>query len=348
MATVHDCLLQDVLEPIDIDQWHDYAAGHCRGSVFHHRNWLDLLMRQYGYPCRIFAIRSGGAITAAIPFLETRGLSGKRKLISLPFTDWMEILADRDDDAAALLGALRQAPLQNYGTVVVRTDRPLAGEPVSNGWVRHELPLQDGFDAAIARVSHAVRATIRKAEHQGFTFERRTDAEAIEEFYRLHLLTRKKLGVPIQPRSFFRLFEQYILRAKLGFVAVIRHAGEAIAAAVFLTHGQMCIYKYGASHPGALQLRPNDWVIYNALRIAFDEGYSRFDFGVCRLQNEGLRHFKRKWRARELPVHSEYIVGQGSPSVEDGLPMRVASAMIRRGPAICCRAIGALLYKYSP
>ena len=336
------------LERISIDQWHEFAVSHARATAFHHRNWLELLVDQYGYRPHVFAIKRGGAVVSAVPFLETRSLSGKRKMISLPFTDWMEVLAAGTDATAEIFSGLRQTRFQPYHTVVIRTDKPLEGDPITNGWVRHELNTAGPVDQVMARCAPAVRRNLRKAEGSRLRFECRTDADAMPTFYRLHLLTRKKLGVPIQPWPFFRRLATRILPHKLGFVGIVRKGPDAIAAGVFLTHGQMMTYKYGASHPDALYLRPNDWLFHQAIRLATEEGYSRFDFGVSRLEEEGLRRFKRKWGASETPIHFEYIVGNGSDSKLHSLPLSVASAAIRYGPPICCRAIGSLFYKYSP
>ncbi len=341
-------MISPALDEISVDQWHDFATSHPRATVFHHRNWLKLLVEQYGYRPRVFAIKRGGAVLSAVPFLETRSLSGRRKMISLPFTDWMEVLAAEADATAKIFSGLRGASFQQYQSVVIRTDKPLEGDPITNGWVRHELNTAGPMDQIVARSSSAVRRNLRKAQRNQLTFECRTDADAVESFYRLHLLTRKKLGVPIQPRSFFRRLAARILPHKLGFVGIVRKGPDAIAAAVFLTHGQMITYKYGASHPDALDLRPNDCLFHHAIRLATEQGYSRFDFGVSRLEEEGLRRFKRKWGANETAIHFEYIVGNGSESKTRSLPMSLAAAAIRYGPPICCRAIGSLFYKYSP
>jgi len=338
----------DALERISIDQWHEFAASHANATVFHHRNWLELLVEQYGYRPHIFAIRQNGAVVSAVPFLETRSLSGKRKLISLPFTDWMEILASGPDAAAEIIRGLCEIGFRQYHTVVIRTDRPLEGDPKTNGWVRHELSTAGDIDQIVARSAHAVRGNVRKARKNQLMFERQTDPGAMETFYRLHLRTRRKLGVPIQPRAFFQRLARRILQRKLGFVGIVRKGPDAIAAAVFLMYGETMIYKYGASNPDALSLRPNDWLLYHALRLATEEGCPRFDFGVSRLEDEGLRRFKRKWGASETAVHFEYIVGNGSQSNPHRLPLSIASLAIRYGPPICCRALGRLFYKYSP
>jgi lipid II:glycine glycyltransferase (peptidoglycan interpeptide bridge formation enzyme) len=333
---------------ISIDQWHGFAATHPRATVFHHRAWLELLIEQYGFRPHVFALKRNGEIVSAVPFLETRSLSGRRKLISLPFTDWMEVLANDEEASTAMLGGLREMSFPRCQTVVLRMDRPLAGAAVANGWVRHELNTTATLEEIFARFTSATRRNLRKADKNQLTFERRVDAESMETFYRLHVLTRKKLGVPVQARTFFQRLTERVIGHDLGFVGLVRKGSDAIAAAVFLTYGQTMTYKYGASRPDTVDLRPNDYLISNAIRLATEEGCPRFDFGISRLADDGLRRFKRKWGAGESPVHFEYILGNSPHGISQSLPLSMASLAIRHGPHFCCRAIGALFYKYSP
>jgi hypothetical protein len=67
--------------------------------------------------------------------------------------------------------------------------------------------------------------------------------------YRLRLLTRKRLGAPIQIRRFFHLIERNAIEGGLGFV-LSAHANQVpVAAAVFLAWNGVLTYKYGASDP---------------------------------------------------------------------------------------------------
>ena len=95
----------------------------------------------------------------------------------------------------------------------------------------------------------------------------------METFYRLHVMTRQKLGVPVQPKSFFRRLSEQVLQRGFGFVGVVTKENEPIAAAVFLTYNNRMIYKYAASHSNALEHRPNDCLVHNAIQLATEEGF---------------------------------------------------------------------------
>ncbi|MDH3223275.1 MAG: GNAT family N-acetyltransferase [Gemmatimonadota bacterium] len=328
------------------DQWRDFALSHPDSTTFHHPEWQELLRSHYGFRWMAPALVERGDIVAAAPFLETRTFSGRRKLTCLPFSDCVTPLARGPDHLAEYWRALQQEPLNRYPSVVVRTGGPAPPVPSGTDWVRHLVDLRRAEEPLV--LPSSVRRNLRKAERAGLTYARRADPGAIEEFYRLHVLTRRKLGVPVQTRGYFRALHERIIASGLGFVGAVSRGSEVIGAGVFLQFGSTLIYKYGASHPAALSDRPNELLFARTLGIAQDEGYARFDFGVTRRTNEGLRRFKEKWGGVESPVFHAYIRGHPPDGSRPGVAHRVAATAIRRSPTFVCRALGAALYRYAP
>ena len=169
----------------------------------------------------------------------------------------------------------------------------------------------------------------------------------MESFYRLQLATRRKLGVPVQPRGYFRLFHEWMVRPGLAFVGLVTRRGRPLGAAVFLAYKQTLLYKYSASDPHALEFRPNDLLAFHAIRRAVEEKRAGFDFGSSDKVQEGLRRFKRKWGAAESDIHYACVSGTLRQSLHRSLPFRASSFAIRHSPAIVCRCLGEALYRYS-
>ncbi len=67
------------LERLTLDEWQAFVAGNPDSSAFHHEKWLRLLMDQYGFDNRILTLKRNGGVLAAVPFLETDSVRGKRK-----------------------------------------------------------------------------------------------------------------------------------------------------------------------------------------------------------------------------------------------------------------------------
>ena len=151
-----------------------------------------------------------------------------------------------EESMRARLGLTVHAPLPSAEGAVVR-----------RRFYRHLLPLA-GDPAEVERgySKSRVKRGIKKAQQEGLGFWRRTDSAALDAFYALHLATRRRQGVPTQPKRFIRRFED-LFADGLGFVGLVTDGEQPIAAAVFLTHGSTLTYKYGASAAGGLSKRPN-------------------------------------------------------------------------------------------
>src|SRR5438067_6027003 len=107
-----------------------------------------------------------------------------------------------------------------------------------------------------------LRRNIGVAERLGVTLYQGNSPDDMEVFYRLHLMTRRRLGVPIQPRRFFHLFNSYIIDHHLGFILSAHVDDVPIAAAVFLNWNGVLIYKYGASDHRFWNYRPNNLLFW--------------------------------------------------------------------------------------
>ena len=337
----------DSLTWLTVDQWQKYVEWHPDSSVFHHRNWIELLNAQYGMEISIPAITRNEKIVAAIPLLQTRNLRGKKKLISLPFTDYLPILADDAPSAEALCQLLRSEYRDSYEAVVLRASTPVNGLKNESFNVRHILKTDLPLDEIKSGFASAIKRNLNKGRRKGLEFHKRQDDDAMDTFYRLQVLTRRKLGVPVQPKSYFRRLSDQLIKTKLGFVAVVTKENQPIAAGVLLGFNGRLTYKYAASDPTALEHRPNDWLVYNSIRIAAEEGFQLFDFGISDKSQEGLRRFKSKWGAEESDIFYSYIVGEPDPDSGPSRAVLLAGEIIKRSPTLVCRLLGKAFYKYS-
>jgi CelD/BcsL family acetyltransferase involved in cellulose biosynthesis len=218
-----------------------------------------------------------------------------------------------------------------------------------DGGLRHTLQLDRDPEAVYQRFKpKQVRHAIRYAERSGvIVSQAEREEELSRTFYELQTATRRRLGVPVQPRRYFSLLWRRIVEPGLGFVLVARVRERPIAAAVFLAWNGTTIYKYSASDAAAWKLRPNNAVLWHAIRWACENGYSTFDFGRTDRTNDGLSAFKRGWGARESPLEYAAIgqIGTGPPGA--GRVADLGREVIRRSPAFVCRAVGNALYRYA-
>ena len=106
------------------------------------------------------------------------------------------------------------------------------------------------------------------------------------------------------------------------------------------------IYKFGASDPEGLAVRPNHALFWTAIQESCARGDGRFDFGRTDLDNPGLRAFKASWGGVERPlVYS--ALEPGAAAGGEGAVGRALGVAIRRGPPWLCRGLGETVYRYA-
>jgi CelD/BcsL family acetyltransferase involved in cellulose biosynthesis len=329
-------------------RWLEFVRSCSNASPFHHPSWAKLLADCYGYrPFALTLTDAAGGIRAGVPVLEVRGPLGGRRWVALPFTDYCPLLT-RDRTVGEVVPSLvEEVSSRKLDLLELRAGLPEHGQlHARTEAVRHTLALGADPDELYRRFSKMHQRNIRKAERAGVQVEHGQAASDVETFYSLHLLTRQRLGVPIQPRRYFHLLARDIVRRGLGFVLSARVDGVPAAAAVFLAWNGTLVYKYGASDPRLWEARPNNLLFWSAIRWGCENGYHTLDWGRTDLEDQGLRDFKSGWGANEEPLI--YSVVADAPRRSTSAQLRKAmGAVIRRSPPWVCQAVGECLYRFA-
>jgi CelD/BcsL family acetyltransferase involved in cellulose biosynthesis len=332
--------------PLRDPRWLEFASTRPEALPVHHPAWALLLEQCYGFESLAIVHGDDGAISAGMPVLRVRRPLGAVRWISLPFTDFTPPLGDASEVGrlASELDGERAA----HGVKQLEIRGPLPGAtPITHEPpLLHTLPLDADPDIVESGFKDSVRRNIRKGERNGVTVRRGAhEGDLVDAFYGLHVETRRRLGVPVQPRRFFRLLWRDLVTPGLGFVLLAEKAGRPIAAAVFLAWNGTVEYKYGASDPRWLSLRPNDVLFRDAIQWASANGYHTLDFGRTDVGAEGLRRFKLGWGCEEEPL--TYSVVGGEPPRLTSSSSKTLAPLLRHSPAWVTRVVGELLYKYA-
>ncbi len=339
-----------IVSPSD-PRWIELGAGDPTANIFHHPAWLALLSASYGYrPFVLAAMSQSGAIEAGLPFMEVKTPLKGSRWASLPFTDHctplacspaaLDRLGQQLQAIAGQAGQDRKPAIELRGYALQRPSVQKTAE-----FAFHSLDIRPD-PSSLLRGCHSMhRRNIKAARSAGVRITQGSSAEHMEQFYRLHLLTRRKQGVPVQPRRFFKLLRETLLEQGLGFIQLAYHGDRCIAAAVFLHWHKTLTYKYGASDPGALNLRPNNLLFWSAIEWGHEHGFERFDMGRSDIDNAGLRAFKSRWGAEESLL--TYVTLSDQPvSHSSEKWMGLMNTVIHHAPPWVCRLTGEILYKF--
>jgi CelD/BcsL family acetyltransferase involved in cellulose biosynthesis len=336
--------------PPDDPRWLELVRSHPQALPFHLPAWSRLLTDCYGHRPFVLATPGGpGGVSAGMPVVEVAARLRRPRWVSLPFSDRCPPLAVEAPDEARLVELADHARERDgVAALEIRADVAAPGAHTGLRGVVHLLALARDPDTTFEGFSRSqVQRNVRKAERSGLVVRRADTAEDVtESFYGLHLRTRSRQGVPVQPRRFFDLLWRHVIAPGEGFALLASDAGDDVAAAVFLTAGRTVVYKFGASDPSSWHLRPNNLLFWHAIRWSCEHGFATFDFGRSELDNRGLRNFKSGWGAVEEPLAYSTLgrqSGEGGRHLAEALLGRV----IRNGPLWLCRVAGEFGYRYA-
>ena len=336
-----------ILDPSD-ERWVAFTASKPQANIFHHPSWISLLAECYDYrPFVVAVCDAAGKITAGLPMMEVNSPLTGRRWVSLPFTDHCVPLHDDAESLSRLVKEL--AYLYKDGrTPKIELRWEFPSNPNIQSYshhVLHTVKLGSDIEPVASRFHRMHRRNIKVAKKRGVRIEWGTKREHLNAFYRLHMRTRRRQGIPTQPWRFFDLLGSAIIERGLGFVLLAYKDDECLAAAVFLHWHQTLTYKYGASSTHGLSFRPNNLLFWTAIRWGCENGYTLFDMGKTYVGNTGLREFKDRWGAEEIPlIYSTLSASPPEPTT--GRLMSVMQTAIRNSPVWVCRAAGEFLYKH--
>lgn len=340
----------NVVNPLEHSRWDELLLSQKEYSVFHSSQWARVLTESYGYRPLYFTQVEQGTINVMLPVMEVDSILTGKRGVSLPFTDYCEVLlAD---------GALWQpvmAYLTRYGKqagwkyLELRSRRGAPKNvPNSRSFFGHTLNLKQGGELLYAALRDSTKRNIRKAARAGLTVRRETSRESMEEYFRLHCLTRKRHGLPPQPAFFFKKIYDHIISQNYGSLFLARHRGSAIAGVICLQSREKVIYKYAASDHAYFHLRPNNLILWEVIQWYAENQYQHLCLGKTDLDNKGLIQFKNGWGAEKEMIHyCKYDFRQGDFVRDSYFLGSLTKSVLKMIPERCLRGIGHFLYKHA-
>jgi len=338
-----------VINPVHNPGWDLVVALHRDAGCFHTSAWAKVLHKTYNHQPFYLQFSRGRRLAALIPLMEVRSALTGRRGVCLPFSDVCEPLIFDPDVVDTVRDSLvRFAQERRWKHLEIRGSKSFGSNSSSaTKFYGHTLDFRRRGDEMTNRFDSQVRRAIRKAERSNVSAVVVRSRQAIDDFYRLHVQTRRRHGLPPQPASFFLNIYEYVIKPGLGFVVLARRRSRPIAAAVFFRFGKNAIYKYGASDKRFQEFRANNLVMWQGIQLLARTGAEKLHFGRTDCDNDGLRRFKLSWDTQEEIIDYFRVDPSGrqcSTPVrrEGGLHKRIFGRM----PLVFNRLAGSILYPH--
>jgi hypothetical protein len=341
----------DIIDPLSYPKWDELLLSSPDYTFFHSSNWARVLYESYGFKPSYFTLISNKNLVVCVPFMEVKNIVGKRKGVSLPFSDYCAPICASNFpfvnvfSSIASFGNKKQwKTLEFRGNCAIKKDTP-----VSEYFYTHSIDLKQNEKTIYDNLRDSTRRNIKKAEQDGLkvTFEYSTSA--LKEFYRLNVSTRKRHGLPPQPLLFFNKLFEHCIEKKQGVIVCASYNNKVLGASIYLHFGKKVCYKYGASDLSNPTFRTNNIIMWKAILHYRQKGFEHFCFGKTEPANTGLRQFKLGWTRHEN-VLNYYKYDLRRECFIENVPVKTSgihTAVFRMLPKSALRIIGSLVYRYS-
>ena len=287
--------------------WADRATYDDR-LIFHTEQWLRFVAQTQRAEPVLATVTDGGRTVGHFTGLVTKryGL----RILGSPMAGWTTSYVGFNLDPAvprrAALEALMPFAFGDLGCAHLEIrDRGLTETDLEGLGLRWAaaptavIDLRPGTDALFGAMASACRRNIRKADKSGVVIEEADpgDEAFAEEFYnQLRDVFAKQNLVPTYSIERVRALIRNL--APAGRILLLRARdgeGRCIATAVLPWYHRTMYFWGGASWREHQHLRPNEALIWHALRWAKERGVTEFDF-------VGGNSYKAKYGTTEVPV----------------------------------------------
>lgn len=344
-----------IIDPSRDKRWDSFVESHPNGTLYHLSCWKNVLEKTFGYTPLYYVLEDeNGDIKGGMPLFSVRSFITGNRLVSLPFSDYCNLLVGSDDEFQLILTAILSGGYGKAGSFIrlclrdCTVDLERYGFRLEAQYKNHVLQV-DKPSEVIRRtvIDSSRRRNLQMAARSGVSVIYSRGEKDLEAYYRMYILTRKKHGLVPLPYRFFQNVWATLAPRGMAYLVLAKMHSRTIAGIVLLRDKNTLYCLSNASMQQYLACRPNDLLWWEGIELAAREGLLTFDFGRTSATNRGLLSFKRKWRTVERDI-KHYVLplssrrrGDQSVHISNGAVKRLVKLM----PSCLLRLGGELAYR---
>jgi len=302
----------------DKQAWDTYVHSRQDAAPYSLFAWKQAVEEAYGHKSCYLLAEDRGKICGILPCFIFHVPFIGNSLVSLPFCDVGDVLADNDDITKALLAeSMAVAEKVKANKVMIRSTRghlpatDLCSRHVSvqTGKVRILLDLPSSSEELWKGFKSKLRSQVNKAEKNGLSFHWGT-LEDLDKFYHVFSRNMHALGSPVHSKEWIeKIIAHYGEYARMGLVF---KEDIPVGCGIILCTKQRVSIPWASTLREYNRLSPNMMLYWNFLKYAADHNKQVFDFGRS-TPDEGTYRFKKQWGAVSEPLYWYRLTQTESP-----------------------------------
>lgn len=340
-------------------KWDEFVENHPFGWICHLSGWKQVLEKSFphmkGYYLALFD-DTNTKIKAGMPIFEVKSWLTGKKIVSVPFATLYDPLVSTNEDMKKILDSVLDWS-KKIGASYVEIRTLLSptliqdGRLVSRQFYKHHYLLLDNDPEQLKRKFHrtCIRQRISRAIQSDLRLRTGDNESDLYRFYLLHIKTRKKVFLPPQPYNFFKNLWDTFYPSKRMTILLAEKEGKVIASQILFKFRERVSVEFAASDESYMDLSPNHFLFWEAIKSAYKEGFKIFDFGRTSPSNKGLMDFKRHWGTEVIDLPHYYYplnMVEKFNQKEESFAYRFIHRVCEKAPDYVLPHIGRLCYRH--
>lgn len=352
-------LASELINPEEDTRWDTFVEQHPDGWIYHLSKWQRVLQDSFSHirgQCLVMADKASGRIVAGLPiFTVSSRLTGK-KVVSAPFSTLITPLVTDNEHLPVLLANAQGFCRQNRcSRLEIRSLKSYAGLLPGGfseacNYKLHTIDLTQPVETLYKKLDRScVRQRIARAKSNNVVLKKGDSSVDMREFYHLYLRTRKRVGRPAQPyKLFLAMVGELHPSGSLDLLFACKD-GRPLAGILLLKYKKRVSAEWAASDETHKQMSPNQFLFWEAIQEAKDQGFEVFDFGRTSISNNGLMDFKSRWGTAASDMFEIFYPGRQQRSAERYttlLAQKTVLKVCRVTPYCLFEPLGNMIYKH--
>ena len=312
-------------------KWDNYISNNKNALIYHTLEYRNAISQTYGYaPLYFLAIDSDSNVKGAVVSFYTKTLIGGKKIQTLPFGAYCDILYDTEEALVFLIRKLIDVGKQeniNFIELKLKTELPPLPSDITlikkSNYCILELELSKNIDETRIKYNKRLRKNLRnyhqKAIKDGLIIRHMKSYDDLKEFYDVYIREmRDKHKMIPKPYSLIETLFNLFYKKKNIDLILIEHNNKIIAGIILYFFKDRVIYEFSASDLKYNRYSPAVLMLDYAIQKSHLENFRIFDFSITSLNHISLLDFKLRWGSKiiKLPYYYYLINSKHVPDFD--------------------------------
>lgn len=287
--------------------WDTYVTNHPDAAPYSLFAWRKAVENAYQHKPYYLMAEEDGRVCGVLPLINFSTPFRSKSLISLPYCDIGDIIADSPAIKAALIETAVSLTENKKATVLeIRSNQERIFDfnlnrhlGTQTGKVRMLLALPDSSAELWDSFKSKLRSQIRKSEKNSLSFRWGTITD-LSDFYQIFSRNMRDLGSPVHSKKWIKsVVNEYGNNCRMGLVYKDK---QPVGCGIILFTNHTVSVPWASTLREFNRFSPNMMLYWNFLKYSADNQKKVFDFGRS-TPNEGTWRFKKQWGAKPEPLY---------------------------------------------